>query len=426
MQILVADPVAQSREELVARVHEALRQAGIKRAEVVDGDLSMITAKQKSESYQAIFLGPGCYQNLEESIGSIKGSLPDVPHTLVLDNERYSQEGLELRRLLSVRIMALADLAQMADFLLDCEARFGTSANVRSRGVITVTQLKGGVGASTIAAGLAACWARHDMSVALVDFDDVNPQLTEWGRVGTSQRRAMSEMLRQGDVPKYRVNELAHPVEGFNGKLAIIGQPIRYQESFHFKADVIEGAPSASIFVPSLMNALREEFDVIVVDSSKSWGITTFSLLPLSQQILLVTDEDGMSVRRTLDNLHRLTRESDDPAEFDLSRWSFVFNCYTGKLLSPKDLSIEIRELDLFPDSATLYTIPYSAEGRQWGGPGQSFYDLVDDRVKQGIKKIAFSLVPFRQEAEEPLHKKFQKHIQKLVQTTSSRAPTTS
>ncbi len=415
MRIFLIDPNPQSRGELVSRINEALRQAGLKRAQVVDGDLSLIQAKKGSDQPACCFLGPGCYEQLEESIGLFKGAYPDVPAVLVLDNERYSTEAVELRRLVNIRIIAIADLAQMAGFILDCENMAGGSPGSKNRGVISVVQLKGGVGTSTVACALASCWARHDLSVALLDLDDVNPQITDWGRVGSSQRRAMSELLRAGDVPKYRVNELACPVEGYNGKLAVIGQPERYHESFHFKADVIDGAPNAAIFVQSLIKALREEFDVIVIDGGRSWGISSFTILPLSQHVLLVTDDDGMSVRRTLDNLHRLTRESDDPAEFDLSRWSLVLNSYSRKLLSPKDLSVEIRELDLFPESATLYTIPFSEKGRQWGGPGQSFYDMVDDADKAGLRQIAFSLVPFRQEQKAPLYDKFRQKFQKIL-----------
>jgi cellulose biosynthesis protein BcsQ len=425
MLLYIIDPDTKFRDELSARTHEALRQAGLKRVEVVEGDFSLLQGNHNTEEIACCFLGPGCYEQLEDAIGMFKGVFPDKPVALILDNDRYSTEAVELRRLVNIRIMPIADLAQMAGFILDCESQLGTAPGSKNRGIVSVVQLKGGVGTSTIAAGLAACWARHDLSVALVDFDDVNPQITDWGRVGSSQRRAMSEMLQQGEVPKYRINELAHPVEGFNGKLVVIGQPERYQESFHFKADILDGAPSAAVFVNSLLNVLRDEFDVVVIDTGRSWGVTTFSVLPLSQQVLLVTDDDGMSVRRTLDNLHRLTRESDDPSEFDLSKWSLVLNSYTGKLLSPKDLSIEIRELDLFPDTATLYTVPYSPLGRQWGGPGQSFYEMVDEGEKAGIRKIAFSIVPFKQEIEIPLVDKLRNKFQKLVTPPKTTAPPT-
>jgi len=415
MRILIVDPETASRDVLYGRVEEALRQIGLRRVEILAGDISALSVDYGAEPVSGIFLGPGCYSSVEQTVQLCKGSLPNVPVGLVLDNEVYAADAVELRRMLTARLMALADIAQMAGFILDCETQATAIPGQRNRGIISLAQFKGGVGTSTLAAGFAACWARHGLSVALVDFDDVNPQLTDWGRVGASQRRTVSELLRSGEVPKHRINECVNPVEGFDGRLVVVPQPERYQESFHFKADVLEGAPSSAIFVQSLLTGLRDEFDVIVVDLGRSWGISTFATLPQSQQVLLVTDDDGMSVRRTLDTLKRMESESDDSDEFDLTRWNLVLNAYSGKLLSPKDLSIEIQELDLFPESSMLYTIPFSERGRQWGAPGQSFYDLAEPHIRDGFKKIAFNLIPFKMEVEPPMHEKLLKQLQRIV-----------
>ncbi|MCB0360464.1 MAG: AAA family ATPase [Bdellovibrionales bacterium] len=418
MRILIIDPNPESREVLATRVREALRQVGLKRTELAEGDLTLLNAPGEDGNSICAFLGPGCYDGAERCLQLFRSTFPTAPVALVLDNEIYAEDAVELRRILSVRIMAVADIAQMAAFILDSDQQLSAQPGSRNRGVISVAQLKGGVGATTIAAALAACWARHELSICLIDLDDINPQLTDWGRAGPSQRKVVADLLRQGEIPKYRVNELLHPIEGYDGRLVVVPQPERYQESFHFKADILEGAPTAAVFIESLLGALREEFDVIVCDCGRSWGIATFGILPMSQHVLLVSDDDGMSVRRTLDNLHRLARESDDEEEFDLSRWSVVLNAYTGKLLSPKDLSVEIQELDLFPESAVLYTVPFSERGRQWGGPGKSFYDMAEPAVRAGIEKMAFNLVPFRQDTDEAISGKFRRRLQKLVNPT--------
>jgi cellulose biosynthesis protein BcsQ len=419
MRILIVDPNEESRAILVSRVQESLRQIGLRRAELIEGGLDILDSADDNASAGAGFLGPGCFADAERSTKLFNATFPGVPCALVLENELYSTQAVELRRILSVRIMAIADIAQMAGFILDSDQQTNVQSGVKNRGIVSVTQLKGGVGSSTVAAGLAACWARNDLSVALLDFDDVNPQITDWARAGVSQRRTVSDLIRIGEVPSFRVNELLHPVEGYDGKLVVVPQPENYQESFHFKADVIEGAPSIAVFIESLLDVLRDEFDVIVADLGRSWGISSFAMLPHSQHVLLVTDDDGMSVRRTLDNLKRLARESDDDDEFDLSRWSFVLNSYTGRMLSPKELSDEIQELDLFPESAVLYTIPFSDRGRQWGAPGQSFYEMVEPVVKAGFDRVAFNLIPFRQQAEEPVYGKLRKRLQKMVRSSN-------
>ncbi len=415
MRILIVDPDANSRDVLYGRVEEALRQVGLRRVEILSGEVGALTVDYGPEPISGIFLGPGCYAGAEQIAQICKGSFPTVPVALVLDNEVYTADAVELRRAMSARLMALADIAQMAGFILDCESQSSAGPGKKNRGIIAVAQLKGGVGTSSLAAALASCWARHHLSVALLDFDDINPQITDWGRVGTSQRKAVSDFLRAGEVPKHRINECLNPVEGYDGRLVVVPQPERYQESFHFKADVIEGAPSSALYVQSLLQGLREEFDVIVIDLGRSWGIASFATLAHCQQVLLVTDDDGMSVRRTLDNLQRLADESGDSEEFDLQRWNLVLNAHSGRLLSAKDLSVEIQELDLFPESSVLYTVPFSERGRQWGAPGTSLYDLAEPHIKDGIKKIAFNLVPFKMETEPPIHEKLFKQLQKLV-----------
>lgn len=276
-----------------------------------------------------------------------------------------------------------------------------------AKGVVGVCQLKGGVGASTMAAALASCWARNGLSVALVDLDDLNPQITEWAHVSASCRKASSEFLRRGSVPANRLSELLFPIDSYNGKLVVVGQPPAYNESFHFKANVIPGAPSSSDYMYSLLALLSAQFDVVVLDLARSWGMATFSTLPLCQHVVLVCDDDPVTVDRSLESLQRLKCESDDPAEFDFSRWSLLLNGYTGRLLSPQDVSSEVKTAGFLPKDANLFVIPFSERGRQWGAPGRSFYDCTEPPVQERLREIASTLVHFRYNAKRSRTPKF-------------------
>ncbi|MBN8547778.1 MAG: ParA family protein [Deltaproteobacteria bacterium] len=278
-----------------------------------------------------------------------------------------------------------------------------------AKGVIGICQLKGGVGASTMAAALASCWARHGLSVALVDLDDVNPQLSDWARVDTSCRKVTSEFLQMGEVPAQRLTEILFAVEGYNGKLFAVGQPNSYHESFHFKAKVIEGAASASEFIHSLVGQLSAQFDVVVLDLGRSWGLATFAALPLCQHVVLVTDDDPVSVDRSLEVLQRLKRESDEPSEFDFSRWSILLNGYTGRLISPQDIQSEVKRAGFLPANATLFVVPFSERGREWGSPGRSFYDCAEASVQDRLRGIASELMYFRYEPKQRGGAKFLK-----------------
>ena len=414
MKVLLIDTSPESRQIVRTRLLEALRRAGLKHAQVFDGDFELLSDQVGTEPPRLAFLGPGCYQELEDSIAKLRSLHPSVPLAVVLANEIYTAEAVELRRLLPVRFMPIADIDQMALFVLDYDQPPTGSPSAANRGVVTLVQFKGGVGATTLAAGLAACWARHDVTTAIVDLDDLNPHLTDWSRVGIAPRKLAADFLRAGVVPQHRLNELAAPVAEYNGRLFIVPQPENYSEGFHFKADVLDNAPSSAEYLRSLISALQEEYEAVIIDAGRSWGVAGFAALPLSQHVILVVDSNWTTLRRSLDNFARLCRESDDTAEFDLTRWSVVLNGYADKQLSPHEVSQELEELDLFPETIDLFTIPFSQQGQHWGNAGETLYELADPRVKSIVEEIAFHCIPFRRQhetSEGVLYRKLKKHF---------------
>ena len=415
MQFILIDSAAETRALLIGRVNEAMKQAEITKLDPLDLEVSRIETFEWAAAVGCL-IGPGCHADLDEVCERVRMMFPSGHIAVVLENNVYAAEAVTLRKRLNVNVLALGDVAQIAGFLLDCEARLGGDKRAASgKAVIGIAQLKGGVGVTSLTAAFASCWARHGLTVAAIDFDDVNPQLTAWARVGLIQRTVTSELLRAGEVPPARVNEIVNPVEGFEGRLVVVGQPEGYNESFQYKANVIDGAPSASEFVNSLISALSAEFQIVIVDMGRSWGVASFALLPLCQHLVLVTDDDGMSVRRTLDCFDRLKKESDDPEEFNLDRWSLVLNAFTGKLISPKEIAAEIQDMDLLSAHSSLFTIPFSEQGRQWGAPGESPYDAADEKTRQVIRRVACNLVPFRYEPDETLGTKLLKRVGALV-----------
>ncbi|MBX7143554.1 MAG: AAA family ATPase [Oligoflexia bacterium] len=415
MDIVILDNSPESRAGLSARVHEALRQAELEQLGVAELD-TVAAATHDWSRAAGCLIGPGAFADIDDALSTLRLAFPNGRVAVVVEPDVYSRQAVLLRKRLNIPILSIADITQLASFLIECEsANTAVNTGPRNKGVVGVCHLKGGVGATTVTAALGSCWARHGLSVCAIDLDDVNPQLTAWGRVGISQRTVTAELLRQGEVPANRINELVFPVEGYEGRLVVVGQPEAYNEGFHFKANVLDGSPSSSEFMSSLIGNLTAEFDAVIIDMSRSWGVAAFSTLPLCQNLLLVTDDDGMSVRRTLDCLQRLRKESDDPDEFDFSRWSLVLNGYTGRLISPKEIALEIQEMELFPSDASLFTVPFSDSGRQWGAPGQSFYDTADPKTREVVRKMAATIVPFRYEPEQTGASKILRKVQSLV-----------
>jgi cellulose biosynthesis protein BcsQ len=395
MHLVVVDLKPEARAALLGRAREAIRQVGIKRVEPIEVDVLQLESFDWSLAIGCL-MGVGCEDSIEQLVPRLKSLYSNGKIGATLSKQGYLANAVELRKKLDITVLTEGDLAQIANFAIDCERQASTKGKgFKNRGVVGVIQLKGGVGSTTVVSALGSCWARNGLHTAAVDFDDFSAHLTSWGRVGAKQRKALSDYLRLGEVPQGRLNEILSPVESFEGNYCIVGQPESYQEAFHFKANVLEEVPSAHQFVTSLIESLREEYDAVVLDLGRSWGIGTFAALPLCSSVLVVCDDDPLTVKRSIETLKRLKAESDDPEEFDFSKWTFLLNAVTGYLLKPAAFEAEIRALDMFPPATRFFSIRYSVKGRNWGSPGVSLYDCAEPKVRSEVRALASGLIPF-------------------------------
>jgi cellulose biosynthesis protein BcsQ len=332
---------------------------------------------------------------IRELLTKLQVSRSDCPLAIVLDPETYSSQAVAIHKIIGRIVICETDLAQMATFIVDCERQAsGRSRGARARHIIGVAQLKGGVGATTLVASLGACYARNGLTVAMVDLDDVGAQLTEWGRVAVPQKLLIGQLLRSGEVTTDKLRDFVSPVEGFDGRFVTIGTPSSYSESFHLKSYILDGAPSSSDYMDSLLGLLSTEYDVVLIDLGRSWGVSTFASLPWCQRVVFVLDDDGLSVRRSLDTLCRLKTESGDAEEFNLSRWTTVLNRMSGERLSSRDVVEALDSIELFPKNPLVLPIGLSKRGRMWGEPGVSLYDLAEPVVRRQVEALASALIP--------------------------------
>ena len=128
MKIFIVDPDPDIRSALLGRVREAVRNVELRRPTFLAGDFEDLRSHAGTEEPGVGFLGPGCYQTIEQSVERFKSLFPKHPVAVVLDNDVYASEAFELRRFLAVRLMPLADIAQMAQFVLDsCSHNSGST-----------------------------------------------------------------------------------------------------------------------------------------------------------------------------------------------------------------------------------------------------------------------------------------------------------
>ena len=181
MHFVIVDYRPDARAQLLGRAREAIRQVEVRRVEPVEVDLLEIDQFDWTISIGCL-LGPGCQETLDETVQRVRQVYPDGRIAATLDRERYIAQAVNFRKRLGITIIQEGDLAQLASFIMDCESHGEQKGSgFKNRGVIGVTHFKGGVGATTVTAAFASCWARHGLNVCAIDFDDVNPQLSAVG-----------------------------------------------------------------------------------------------------------------------------------------------------------------------------------------------------------------------------------------------------
>jgi pilus assembly protein CpaE len=166
--------------------------------------------------------------------------------------------------------------------------------------VVAVMGAKGGVGTTFLACQLATALARPGARVALVDL---NLRLGDVALYFDLQAHYSIAQLASGDSrldSAYLQTVLVPHASG----VRVLAAPAQAEEAELVRASHVEQAVAV----------LREDFDWVVLDVSRSWDEPSVRALDLADQILLVTIPDVPTLthaRQHLDLLQRLGHAAD-------------------------------------------------------------------------------------------------------------------
>jgi pilus assembly protein CpaE len=174
------------------------------------------------------------------------------------------------------------------------ESRPATPAG-RLAPVLAVMGAKGGVGATVVACQLAAALQAMGSRTVVVDLNyplgdvalhfDVRPTYT------------LAHVVKQAD--DLDATYLRGLLQGHRSGVQILAAPERVEE-----AELVRG-----VHVERVISILREQFDFVVLDVSRSWNEASVRALDLASEILLITSQDVPTLnhaRQHLDLLRRL------------------------------------------------------------------------------------------------------------------------
>ena len=162
-------------------------------------------------------------------------------------------------------------------------------------GIIVVFNIRGGVGASTLAVNIAGAAHNYDQRVALIDLDLQLGSLSSM-LDGKPLERSLAELVMEtseADQP-----EITSAIDERAG-LSLIAQDGRIGEIGLVTPDRL----------PKFLEAVRAQHDLVIIDGVRSFSDHAVTVMDIADTILLVTTQDVpalRSARKVLSLVRRL------------------------------------------------------------------------------------------------------------------------
>jgi ATP-binding protein involved in chromosome partitioning len=212
-----------------------------------------------------------------DQLGEVRLSGNDVTLTLALSTHSaplWNATRQELIDLLRARFPQMGQIDVRLTVHPRPPQKIG-QIGLTAKSVIAVGSGKGGVGKSTIAAGLALGLARAGSQVGLMDADVYGPSIPHL--LGVSQRPAVADNKIQ-------------PIETAGLKMMSMGLLVAPGEAVIWRGPMLHGA-----ITQFLRDTLWGELDYLIIDMPPGTGdiaLTLSQLLPLTGAVVVCTPQD--------------------------------------------------------------------------------------------------------------------------------------
>ncbi len=397
MKVLVLEQDDDFREDLLLRIEEAVKLSLVRGISIVARSL----LEAGSESPDLIFLSFLDEVDYTEVVGRVKGMFPEAEIVLIVPSEQYVEEAVELRRKTLYRVVATGDIPQIAQIFLDIEGSRSGLFGGPSGKLISVVHVSGGVGASSMALSLAQRFSDRKASTLLIDIDYVRQSLSNWARYGVLERREFGALVDSNvNITLEKIKAIIQQVPNIEGQTAntqfgFIGLLDSFVKSSTFLGSGVGYGSEGVERFESLLLELVSAYDSVVIDVGNLWGIGALTALSLSSKVIFAFPDDSLRLQSDLQFIQRMASESDDPLEFDFSKWeSVLINKNAKSPATLEALSVELLETGVFGADKKLNILPPQKSATSWLAPGSEGVVQVDKNYEMELLSICRTISP--------------------------------
>ena len=202
---------------------------------------------------------------------------------------------------------------------------FDKYRNDRGVKIISFSNLKGGVGKTSIAANFAYDLALLNKRVLLVDMDsqaNTSRYFANRYFVGESIKNIFDKMTRKEPVSAEDVKRYIVPVEFENAELELLPSELSLGRIVELSRSVFT-LPHKKL--ADILKLVKDDYDFIVIDTPPSTGLSLHMALYASDLVSIVTDAEDFSVNG-LNELYLEIRELAEETDHDVRVDSIFIN----------------------------------------------------------------------------------------------------
>jgi MinD-like ATPase involved in chromosome partitioning or flagellar assembly len=333
----------------------------------------------------AIAIGPSW--DLERAYSLAKEAreiFPAVPILVLLSENFFSLRALRRFERVTPHVVSVGDDAiRIVHSILRMQDENESETNGE---LVCVSGVKGGVGATSVVSGLAHAFQAIGKSCVVIDLSPSSVFSIYMGCPRTTSVE-YSSILRDAHIPDPAFLEkclhespngvtfLASPAGGTETRELWLRDPSRVELSL------------------SIVDLLREAFDVVIVDMAHSEGLLPFALNCRAGWRLLVSSNDPASVHLLSVEFKNLLQAPGD------GEIKIVFNTLSERGLSFSDVRNFIAQSYHYETSEVdLCEIPFDAGAKNWIGSGNTFYTESKPTLQGLLERMCQTIM-----ASEPL-----------------------